>query len=541
MELYLCIGIHLNHVKQQTMNLYKITYYSNLICFMGVLSLLLIGCNENTDKSNSDSFYYLTEDQKVNDDFSFLFEHISELQKENVLVGSEVLIIRNDTIQIHDVAGWSDKEKQAKLEKNSLYRIRSMTKPIIATAILILWEEGKLDLDDPVFKYLPSFNNQKANSITIKQCLTHTSGLGNHDWQNIGLSKPATDFETLSELVKEIGINGLFTEPNKHRYSDSGYAVLTEIIAVLSGMPAEEFIKSRIIQPLGMTKTYTYFEPNVRWASELNPTYRWNDSINDFSQYWNPQQKQDYKFFRGHGGIYTSAMDYAKFCRLWLNKRKYNNEQILSEKTINYALKESVLQPMGAPYSHQGLAWMMMKPDTLSTETNFIMHGGSDGTMAFAYPKENTIALYFTQSRNHPRFVFENLMAITEPYSSYRKWNYNNLFLDQWKEVLNREDNDGYEAVFENVESYIGKYNCITNSGFDSEIILKNGQLIIKNLNSGYETKLHYYQGNEFICRFRPPPDGFISKIKFKSVENEINSFSLEWLNKTKFEFEKIK
>ena len=522
------------------MNLSKITKYFDLIYFIVFLSLLLVGCKKNTDKSNSDSFYYLTEDQKVNDDFSFLFEHISELQKENVLVGAEVLIIRNDTIQLHNVVGWSDKEKQTKLEKNSLYRVRSMTKPIIATAILILWEEDKLDLDDPVFKHLPSFNNPKANSITIKQCLTHTSGLGNHDWQNIGLSKSATDFETLSELVNEIGINGLFTEPNKHRYSDSGYAVLTEIIAVLSGMSAEEFVKSRIIKPLGMTNTYTYFEPNVSWTSELNPTYRWNDSINDFSQYWNPQMNPEYKFFRGHGGIYTSAIDYAKFCRLWLNKGKYNNEQILSERTINYALKESVLQPKGAPYSHQGLAWMIMKSDTLSTETNFIMHGGSDGTMAFAYPNENTIALYFTQSRNHPRFIFENLMAITEPYSSYRKWNYNNLFLDQWKEVILRDKKEGNGLTFENTESYIGKYNCITNSGFDSEIILKDGQLILKNMNSGYEAMLHFYQKDEFICRFRPPPDGFVSKLKFKSTVNDNDSFSLEWLNSTKFEFEKI-
>ncbi|NND79566.1 MAG: serine hydrolase, partial [Maribacter sp.] len=380
-----------------------------------------------------------------------------------------------------------------------------------------------------------------ANSITIKQCLTHTSGLGNHDWQDIGLSKPSTDFASLRELVDEIGVNGVYTEPNKHRYSDSGYAVLTQIIALLSGMPAKDFVMSRILEPLGMRNTYTYFEPNVSWASELNPTYRWNDSLNDFTQYWNPQLNQEYKFFRGHGGIYSSPLDYAKFMSMWINKGRYKALQLLKEKTINDALKQTVLQPNGAPYSHQGLAWMMMKPDTLSNQTDFIMHGGSDGTMSFAYPREKTIALYFTQSRNHPRFIFENLMAITEPYSSYRKWNYNNAFLDQWKEVLNRDKNEKNQVNPINAESYLGKYNCITNSGFDSEIILKNGQLVLKNLNSGYETNLNRYQNNEFISRFRPPPDGFISKITFKGAENDINSFSLEWLNKTKFEFKKIK
>jgi CubicO group peptidase (beta-lactamase class C family) len=523
------------------MKLNKVSDILDLKYFVVAVCLLLVGCNKHIEQSNSVSFHTLSANQKTTNDFSFLFDHISDLQKENVLVGAEVLIIRNDTIQLHDVVGWSDRENNLKLQKNSLYRIRSMTKPIIATAILILLEEGKLDLEDPVYKYIPSFDNPKADYITIKQCLTHTSGLGNHDWQDIGLSKPATEFETLSELVNEIGINGMFTEPNKHRYSDSGYAVLTEIIALISGMPAEDFIKSRIFEPLEMSNTFTHFDPNVNWASQLNPTYRWNDSINDFEQYWNPQMQQEYKFFRGHGGVYTSAMDYAKFLKMWLNHGKFNNNQILSEKTINYALTETILQPLGAPQSHQGLAWMMMKPDSLSSETDYLMHGGSDGTMAFAYPNENTIALYFTQSRNHPRFIFENLMAITEPYSSYRKWNYNNTFLDQWKEVLIRDKDKANQVNVLNAESYLGKYNCITNSGFDSEIILKKGQLILKNVNSGYEIKLYYYQENEFICRFRPPLDGFISKIIFRGAENDFDSFSLEWLNKTKFEFEKIK
>jgi len=244
---------------------------------------------------------------------------------------------------------------------------------------------------------------------------------------------------------------------------------------------------------------------------------------------------------RGHGGIYTSAMDYAKFLSMWLNKGLFNNKQILSEKTINLALSETVLHPLTSPHSHQSLAWRMLKPDTTSNSISYYMHGGSDGTMVFTYPNEKTIALYFTQSRNHPRFIFENLMATIAPYSSYRKWNYNNEFLDQWKEVQVRYKNEESEVAIENAEAYIGKYNCTTNRRFDSEIILKNGQLVLKNINSGHETKLYYYKGNEFICRYRPPSDGFISNIKFKNNENLIQSFTLEWLNKTKFEFIKTK
>ena len=509
--------------------------------FIVVLCLLLIGCNINTDKSKADPFVYVYEDQKTKNDFNFLFEHISDLQKENVLVGAEILIIRNDTIKLHDVVGWSDKEKGIKLRKNSIYRIRSMTKPIVATAILILLDESKLSLEDKVASYIPAFDNPKSREITIQQLLTHTSGLKSHDYEGIGLSKEPFEFETLREVVDEIGNIGVLQEPGKFYYSGSGIATLTELISIISGNPAEEFIHQRIFQPLMMSDSYTSFRPGVDWASNLNPTYKWNDSIDDFTQYWNAELEPEYKYFRGHGGVYTTAMDYANFLSMYLNNGKFNNKQILSEGIMAKAQSILVPLPLKAPQSHQSLAWKIQISDTLSKDIGYYKHGGSDGTLAYAYPKENTIAIYFNQSRNHPRFIFEDLLSITPPYDVYRKWNYNNEYLDQWKEVLNRKANDASKPAIENAEVLIGKYTCTTNSEFDSEIILKNGQLVIKNLNSGYETILHYYQENEFICRFRPPPDGFISKVTFKSVENEINSFSLEWLNRTKFQFEKIK
>ena len=521
------------------MKLNKVSDIQDLKYFFVAVCFLLIGCNKHIEQSNSVPFHTLSENQKTTNDFSFLFEHISDLQKENVLVGAEVLIIRNDTIQLHDAVGWSDRENKKALKKNSLYRVRSLTKPFIATAILILLEEGKLVLEDPVSKYIPSFDNLNSKTITIKQCLSHSNGLASHDFEEIGLSKKPFEFSKLRDVVDEIGEIGLIYEPGKFHYSGSGIAILTELINILSGTSAEDFIRQRIFTPLGMQNSYTSFDPSVEWASKLNPTYEWSDSTNGFFQYWNPTLEPEYKYFRGHGGIYTSAMDYAKFLSMWLNKGLFNNKQILSEKTINLALSETVLHTLSAPHSHQSLAWRMLKPDTTSNSISYYIHGGSDGTMVFTYPNEKTIALYFTQSRNHPRFIFENLMAITKPYSSYRKWNYNNTFLDHWKEILIRDKDKDNQFNLLNAESYLGKYNCITNSGFDSEIIFKNGQLILKNLNSGYEAKLYNYQENEFICRFRPPLDGFISKLIFSG--DNFDSFSLEWLNKTNFEFEKIK
>ena len=170
-----------------TMN--KYISIDDLKYFILVLCLLFIGCNKNSEKSNTEKFPFVHEDQKTENDFDFLFESITDLQKQNLLVGAEVLIIRNDTIQLHDVVGWSDKEKGIKLKKNSIYRIRSMTKPIVATAILVLIDEGKLSLEDRVSKYIPAFDNPNANEITVQQLLTHTGGLASHDYEEIGLSK----------------------------------------------------------------------------------------------------------------------------------------------------------------------------------------------------------------------------------------------------------------------------------------------------------------------------------------------------------------
>lgn len=416
-----------------------------------------------------------------------------------------------------------------------------MTKPIVATAILILIDEGKLGLDDPVSKYIKSFDNPKSSSITVKQCLTHTSGLASHDYEEIGLTKEPHEFNTLSEVVEEIGQIGVIFEQGKHRYSGSGIAVLTEIISIISGISAENFIQDRIFTPLEMSSAHTSFDPSVKWASNLNPTYTWVDSINGFKQYWNPTLEPEYKYFRGHGGVYCSAMDYAKFLSMWLHKGKFKNTQIISQETIDLAQTTTVEQPIRAPNSHQSLAWMMLKPDPNTNEISYFMHGGSDGTQAFAFPNENTIALYLNQSRNHPRFVFRNLLAITKPYDAYRKPNLNTEYLDQWKEIILLGKQTQGQILETQFETYLGTYKCINNSEFDSEIISKNGQLIIKNLKSGAECKLYHDKENEFIGRFRPPPDGFLSKVKFEQNEEGLYSFSLEWFNTTKFEFKKVK
>lgn len=506
----------------------KILHKSYLPVYLILLTLLsgfiLIGCNYSKKESDT-----LNSSQ-----FDLLIRHISRMQSEDKIIGAELLIIKNDIVKLHEVIGWSNREERVKLQKNRIFRIRSMTKPIIATAILMLIEESALSLDDRIATHIPAFDNPLSESITVRQLLTHTSGLGSHDFEDIGLSKAPEDFNSLEELVNEIGQIGPKKPPGRYYYSGSGTAVLTHLIGLVSELNAEEFVHKRIFIPLEMSNSYTSFNPEVQWASQVLPSYVWQDSINDFSQYWDPSLEPEYKYFRGHGGIYSTAEDYANFLSMWLNMGKFKGKELLSEKMVMVALSPSIALSEKAPLSHQSLAWKVLTRDSTDNEIGYFMHGGSDGTVAIAYPEEKTIALYFTQSRNHLRNVFENLMAITEPYDNYRKWNYNNIFLDQWKSVMQNG------ALVQNMpNNYTGQFNCLAHPGFNSDVISRNGRLYLKNKLSGFETELHYLGKNEFLCWFKPPPYGFLSKLTFPDSDGEKQSFKLEWINKTSFNFER--
>lgn len=105
-----------------------------------------------------------------------LADRVYKWVKQGKIVGAEVVVIKNGKIVLHEASGWSDRERRIPLERNSIYRIRSMTKPFIGTAVLMLAEGGRLSLDDTVATYIRSFNNDRSRDITIRQLLTHTAG-----------------------------------------------------------------------------------------------------------------------------------------------------------------------------------------------------------------------------------------------------------------------------------------------------------------------------------------------------------------------------
>ncbi len=324
---------------------------------------------------------------------------VEKLVSEKQIIGGEILIIKNKKTVLHETYGWSDRERKKPLEKNSIYRIRSMTKPFIGTSILILEQEGRLKLDDPVSRYLSSYKNDKSGKITIRQLITHTTGFKQDAF-------PSGYWETgnLRDAVDVLGKNGPPDPPDGiYRYSDKNSATMGAIIAELTDEPCENFIRKRILEPLGMKDTFSFFSPDFPWAERMNSTYRRRGgSIN---KYWNPKLNQMAPFFRASGGLYTTVSDYARFLSVWMDYSKYENGRLLKKPAVIKALKKQK-----ADY---GFHWEVFGETDSSGSLPPFGHGGSDGTFAIAIPVKNIMVLYFTQTRGTPT-IRRNILPLVE-------------------------------------------------------------------------------------------------------------------------------
>ncbi len=326
-----------------------------------------------------------------------LTEQVGQWVASAEIVGAEVMIVKDRRVVLHEAMGWSDRERRVPLGRNSFYRIRSMTKPVVGTAVLMLVEEGKVRLDDPVTEYLSSFDNERSGAITVRQLLRHQAGfeqtaMPNGYWQQ----------RTLRDAIDLLGRAGPVNPPGDiFRYSDKNPAALSAIIAELTGEPAERFLESRIFEPLGLSETFTRFSPNVSWASRMNPTYRRIGEL--WVKYWNPRKQQEAPFFRGSGGIHTTVSDYARFLTAWMEGGTLDEVRLLEETTAIEALEadEPITWRGELPPEHYGQHWVLFAEPLSPGELPIFGHWGSDGTLAIALPEQNMLALYFTQSREN--------------------------------------------------------------------------------------------------------------------------------------------
>ncbi|MER8556873.1 serine hydrolase domain-containing protein [Mesorhizobium sp. M0965] len=305
---------------------------------------------------------------------------------EGRIIGAVMLVIRGNRIVLHEPIGWSDRERQIPMKTDTIFMMRSMTKPLVGTAVLMLKEEGRLTLQDRVSAYLPAFDNERSRDITIYQLLTHSSGITGSIVESIG----TTQYASLREAVDEVGRKGPEHPPGtRYEYSDPGSSTLGAITAEVSGMPAENFIKTRILEPLRMGDSFLDFklQPNDPRAGRVAASYRrQNGESGPWAKSWDNMQPEEVPFFRASGGLFASAIDYAKFLSMMLHGGRFGDRRLLSEETIRLATSPS---PVSKEY---GLQWEVFGDHVFG-------HGGFQGTLSWVDRAHDLIGLYLTQSQ----------------------------------------------------------------------------------------------------------------------------------------------
>jgi CubicO group peptidase (beta-lactamase class C family) len=326
--------------------------------------------------------------QEKNDWVATITEQIETWIETEAILSADLLIIRDDHVIVDEQFGMDSPDEEKKLEKNQLFRIHSMTKPITATAIFMLAEEGKIDVNEKVSKYITYYENEKCKEITIKQLLEHTAGFGQPAYPKGSIEL----YESLEEAVEDLAAEGpKYTPGEAYHYSDGHTATLGLIISRVAGIRAEDFIQNRIFAPLKMNNTYFNMENETFDRTRFCDTYHWKDGR--YQKLWDNFDAPKNPFFRASGGVISTISDFAKFLKFWMNKGAVDEKRLLSEEIVKNALTSTALN------KEYGWHWEIYYQKSQKSELPVFGHGGSSGTLAVAIPDENAMVLFFTQSR----------------------------------------------------------------------------------------------------------------------------------------------
>lgn len=317
------------------------------------------------------------------------------------IAGAVTLVGQNGRIVHLGAVGLADIEAARPMQPNTLFAVASMTKPIVATGIMLLQDEKKLSIDDKVSKYVPAFANAKLKSgarpqreITIRDLLTHTSGLGG--------SQVFTG--TLAEVADELAQRPLDFEPGSRWQYGPGLTVAGHVIEVVSQQSLQDFLQQRIFAPLQMNNTTFFVRPEQ--ANRLAKIYALSDdgkSLTPAENFIGDPTKATAP--NPSGGLVSTARDMFKFYRFVLNHGAWRGQTIMSRAAVDTmtTVQTGDLEAGFLPGHSWGLGWCIVrKPqgltDRLSAGT--YGHGGAFGTQGWVDPVTDTIYVLLLQRSN---------------------------------------------------------------------------------------------------------------------------------------------
>jgi len=322
------------------------------------------------------------------------------------LAGAVALVADKDKVLSVQTFGFADIAGKRAMKPDALFWIASQSKAMTATAVMMLLDEGKIALDDPVEKYLPEFRGQMVvaekdnehtllrkprHPITIREVLSHMSGLPFKS----AVEEPTLDGLPLAAAVRSYAMTPLQTEPGTHyQYSNAGINTAARVLEVVSGMKYEDFMQRRLFGPLGMKDTT--FWPTKKQAQRIAKSYRPDPAKTNLvetriDQLIYPLTDRIHRFPMPAGGLFSTAQDTALFCRMLLNGGELNGRRYLSEAAFKELTKRQT--PPSVPESYGfGLA---VGPDWFG-------HGGAFATNMEIRTRQGLVLIWMVQHSGFP-------------------------------------------------------------------------------------------------------------------------------------------
>ncbi len=371
------------------------------------------------------------------DRLNLIDELITKDIEENKIPGAVVLVGNEKEIVFQRAYGTKNPETNEKYKVDDIFRIASMTKAITSIAVLKLWEDGKIGLDDPIEKYIPEFKNveilesfskedtsytsiARTKKITIRQLLTHTSGIGygfidgnqsikaiyhkkKQSFMKNGVLCFCDEDVTIGQTIENLADVPLHHEPGERFTYGIGLDVLGYMIEIISGKKLDKFFRDEIFTPLEMNDTYFYLPSNKE--TRLVPVLSKKD--NEWVIFEDDRFNVNYpvegkkKFFAGGCGLSSTVQDYYKFLTVFLNDGNYKGKSFISKQTNDLIYQNQLPESFGLGV---GLAFgIVLEKDLKNGGTGSegtISWGGYWNTIFFADPKDKFIGLIYKQTQN---------------------------------------------------------------------------------------------------------------------------------------------
>jgi CubicO group peptidase (beta-lactamase class C family) len=355
---------------------------------------------------------------------------LREQSEKNTMPGAALMIVRNGKVAYFETVGLLDPETKAPMRKDAIFRIYSMSKPITTAAVMMLFEQGKITLDEPIAKYIPAFKDMKVGvetkgedgkpklelvaakkPITIQDLLRHTSGITYGFFGDLLVKKAYIDANVYegdfdnAEFAERIAKLPLAFQPGTTWDYSNSTDILGRLVEIVSGKSLLQFEKENILDPLGMTDTSFYVADAAKHPRIAEPfpddrTIGVGVVVND------PRLTR--KWESGGGGMVSTVTDYARFLSMLANGGTLNGKRYLGPKTLAYMTSDhlgSVIVPgpyyLPGPGYGFGLGFAIRKEEGVALTPGSVGDynwGGAGGTYFWVDPKENMFVVFAMQS-----------------------------------------------------------------------------------------------------------------------------------------------